>query len=131
MMLIKRDGQLTTGAALNPNNVWSGSAYEYLKGPSYVSLGIITPSAPTVGAVPYGLLAQHTVGGVTVAEEFQVPFLVPTVFGMDFPVQPDAYLAQAAGVALDRIVTQLRNPTAGTLNYSAVAVVTPAGGRRR
>jgi hypothetical protein len=31
IMIISRTATLATGVTLNPNNVWSGSAFEYLK----------------------------------------------------------------------------------------------------
>lgn len=124
-MIIKRDGTLALGTALNPNNVWAGSAFEYLRGPSYVSIGIVTPGAAG------GLLAAITVGSALVAEEFLVPFSDPAVRGTDYPMVPESYLVQAGGVAQDRLVTTLRNPTGGGLAFSAVAMITPAGGRRR
>jgi len=126
-MLIKRDGSLTTGTTLTPNNVWSGSAYEYLRGPAFVNIGIITPGSAG------GLLTTCTIGGITIAEEFEVPFSDPAVRGTDYPMVAESYLIQAAGTTLDRLVNTLRNPTGGTLTYSAVAMITPAGGggRRR
>jgi len=124
-MIIKRDGSLLTTATLNPNNVWSGSAFEYLKGPTYINLGIITPAAAG------GLLAAQYVGGNLIAEEFLVPFSDPAVRGTDYPMIAEAYLMQMGGMQNDRLVTTLRNPTAGTLKYSAVAMFSPAGGGRR
>lgn len=125
-MIIKRDGSLLTATALNPNNVWAGSAFEYLPGPSFISVGIITPGAAG------GLLSAMYVGGALIAEEFEVPFSDPAVRGTDYPMIAEAYLIQAGGRAMDRLVTTLRNPTGGTLAYSAVAQITPAsGGRRR
>ncbi|HET8777486.1 MAG TPA: hypothetical protein VFN76_07480 [Candidatus Limnocylindria bacterium] len=125
-MIIKRDGSLLTATVLNPNNIWSGSAFEYLRGPSFVSIGLITPGAAG------GLLAAQYVGSNLIAEEFEVPFSDPAVRGTDYPMIPEAYLIQAGGAGGDRLVTTLRNPTGGTLAYSAVAVITPAGaGRRR
>jgi hypothetical protein len=53
------------------------------------------------------------------------------VRGTNYPMIAEAYLMQAAGVGGDRLVTTLRNPTGGTLAYSAVAILTPAGGGRR
>jgi hypothetical protein len=123
-MIIKRDGSLTTGVTLNPNNVWSGSAFEYLRGPSYVSVGIITPGAAG------GLLAAQYVGSALIAEEFTVPFSDPAVRGTNYAMIPEAYLMQMGGGGGDRLVTTLRNPTGGTLAYDAVAIITPAGGRR-
>lgn len=124
-MIIKRVGSLLTTAALSPNNVWAGSAFEYLRGPSFLSIGIITPG--TAG----GLLAAMYVGSALIAEEFEVPFSAPTVWGANQPSIPDTMFIQAGGVGGDRLVTTLRNPTGGTLTYSALAVIQPAGGGRR
>lgn len=124
-MIIKRDGSLGTGVTLNPNNVWAGSAFEYLRGPAFVSVGIITPGAAG------GLLTAMYIGSNLIAEEFVVPFSDPAVRGTDYPMIAEAYLIQAAGNVNDRLVNTLRNPTGGTVAYSAVAMITPAGGRRR
>jgi len=124
-MLIKRDGSLATVTALNPNNVWAGSAFEYLRGPSFINSGIVTPGAAG------GLLTAMYVGSALIAEEYEVPFSDPAVRGTDYPMIQEAYLVQAAGVGGDRLVNTLRNPTGGTLTYSAVAQITPAGGGRR
>lgn len=119
-MIIKRDGSLLTGVTLNPNNVWAGSAFEYLRTPSVVSIGLITPGAAG------GLLAAQYVGGALIAEEFLVPFSDPAVRGTNYPMVQEAYLLQAGGNGGDRLVTTLRNPTAGTLTYSAVALIAPS-----
>jgi hypothetical protein len=123
-VFIKRTASLTTGTALNPNNLWSGSAFEYLKGPSFLSVGLITPG--TGG----GLLSTFYVGSALIAEEFEVPFRAPTVDGPNQPETDELYL-QAGGLGGDRIVNTLRNPTGGTLTCSAIALIQPAGGRRR
>ena len=60
-MVISRNGSLLTATTLSPNNVWSGSAFEYLKGPSYVTIGILTPG--TAG----GLLAAQYIGANLIA----------------------------------------------------------------
>lgn len=123
-MIIKRDGSLATVTALNPNNIWAGSAFEYLRGPSFVSIGVITPGAAG------GLLSAMYIGSALIAEEFEVPFSDPAVRGTDYPMIAEAYLIQAAGGQQDRLVSTLRNPTGGTLTYSAVAMIQAAGGRR-
>lgn len=124
-MIIRRNGSLATVTALNPNNVWSGSAFEYLRGPSFLSVGIMTPG--TAG----GLLAAMYVGSALIAEEFEVPFSAPTVWGANQPMMSDQMFIQAGGVGGDRLVTTLRNPTGGTLAYTALAIIQPAGGGRR
>lgn len=124
-MIIKRDGSLLTGVTINPNNVWAGSAFEYLRGPSFVSVGLITPGAAG------GLLSAFYVGSALIAEEYLVPFSDPAVRGTNYAMVPESYLIQAGGVGGDRLVSTLRNPTGGTLAFSAVAMITPAGGGRR
>jgi len=125
-VIIRRSGSLLTTAALSPNNVWAGSAFEYLRGPSFLSIGIMTPG--TAG----GLLAAMYVGSALIAEEFEVPFSAPTVWGSNQPDMASQMFIQAAGVGGDRLVTTLRNPTGGTLTYTALAIIQPAGtGRRR
>ena len=124
-MIISRNGSLLTATTLSPNNVWSGSAFEYLKGPSYVTIGIITPG--TAG----GLLAAQYVGANLIAEEFTVPFRAPTVDGPSQPQIPGDMFLQMGGNGGDRLVTTLRNPTGGTVAYNALALITPAGGRGR
>jgi len=124
-MIIKRSGSLLTATALNPNNVWAGSAFEYLRGPSFLSIGLMTPG--TAG----GLLAAQYVGSSLIAEEFEVPFSAPTVWGGNMPMMSDQMFIQAGGIGGDRLVTTLRNPTGGTLTYTALAIIQPAGGGRR
>jgi hypothetical protein len=124
-MIIRRNGSLLTATALDPNNVWSGSAFEYLRGPSFLSIGIITPG--TAG----GLLAAQYVGSALIAEEHEVPFSAPTVWGSNQPDLSAQMYMQAAGIGGDRVVTTLRNPTAGTLTYTALLIMQPASGNGR
>jgi hypothetical protein len=126
-MIIFRTGSLATTVTLNPNNVWAGSAYEYLTGDSFVNIGMITPGAAG------GLVTACYIGAMLLAEEFPVPFSDPAVRGTNYPMIAEAYLLQGGGRQMDRLVNTLRNPTGGTLTYSAVAQITPAGGggRRR
>jgi hypothetical protein len=123
--MIKKDGSLLTATTLTPNNLWSGSAYEYLGGPSLISIAIVTPAAAG------GLLSSTTVGGVTIAEEYLVPTDNRGAAAGAGPLASDDFQIQAAGNIMQRIVSTLRNPTGGTLTYSAVCIVTPVGGGRR
>lgn len=126
-MIILRTGSLTTGTALNPNNVWSGSAFEYLKGPAFVSIGIISQTTQALK----GLLTSCYIGANLIAEEFEVPNVDPAIAGWNSPMNQQNVYIQAGGLGGDRLVNTLRNPTAGTVAYNAVAIVQPAGGRRR
>src|SRR5262245_34630892 len=126
-MMIKKDGSLLTATSLSPNNIWAGSPYEYLGGPSLISIGLITPAAAG------GLLSATTVGGVTIAEEYVVPTDNRAAAAGAGPLASDDFQIQAAGTVMQRIVSTLRNPTGGTLTYSGVCIITPVGGggRRR
>lgn len=126
-MIISRSGSLLTGVTLNPNNIWSGSAFEIMRGPTYVTLGVITAAV----AANAGLLASQYMGSQLIAEEFIVPYRAPTVDGPSQPQIPGDMYLQMGGNAGERLVTTLRNPTGGTVTYAALALLTAAGGRGR
>lgn len=127
-MIIKREiTALAAGATLNPNNLWSGSAFEYLKGPSFVSLGIVSLTTFALK----GLVSAFYIGSNLIAEEFVVPNLDPAIFGLDHPAIANDFYIQAAGNGGDRVVSTVRNPTAGAITGTGVLQVVPAGGGRR
>jgi hypothetical protein len=126
-MIIKREGSLTTGAALNPNNLWSGSAFEYLRSPAYVSVGLTSLTTRALA----GLLTAFYVGSNLIAEEFTMPNNDPAIKGTDSPLISDQFYIQAAGNGGDRVVSTVRNPTAGTVAFNGIAQIVPAGGGRR
>lgn len=126
-MIIKKTSSLATGVSLNPNNIWSGSAFEYLKGPALVNIGLVSITTQALS----GLLSSCFVGAALIAEEFTVPNIDPAIAGWNTPMlQQNTYIA-AGGNGGDRIVNTLRNPTAGTIAFDAVALITPVGGGRR
>lgn len=126
-MMIKRDGSLAAGASLNPNNLWAGDAFEYLSGPSMISVGLVTPAAAG------GLLSGMTVGGNLIASEYVVPTDNRGAAAGAAPLGSDDFYLQAVGTVMNRIVNTLRNPTGGALTYSGICLITPVGGggRRR
>lgn len=126
-MIIKRNGTLTTGTTLNPNNVWSGSAFEYLKGPAIISIGLMSPTTFALS----GLLSACYVGASLIAEEYVVPNIDPAIYGRNNALLSNDFYLQAGGNGGDRIVNTLRNPTGGTVAYDGIAVITPVGGGRR
>jgi len=126
-MIIKRTASLGATSTLNPNNIWSGSAFEYLKGPAYVNVGVVSITTQALS----GLLAAMYIGGGLIAEEFTVPNKDPAIFGENTAGMHEQFYIQAAGNGGDRLVTTLRNPTAGAIIYDAIALIQPAGGRRR
>lgn len=126
-MIISKLSSLTTGTTLNPNNVWAGSAFEYLKGPAFVNIGIISQTTQALK----GLLSACYIGAALIAEEFEVPNQDPAIFGESTPVLANNFFIQGGGMGGDRLVNTLRNPTAGTIAYYALALITPVGGGRR
>jgi hypothetical protein len=116
---------LTTGTTLNPNNVWAGSAYEYLKGPAFVAIALYSVTTQALS----GLLTSCFIGGSLIAEEFTVVNHDPAIWGKNSPdVSNDFYLTGGGGGG-DRIVNTLRNPTGGTVAAKGIAIITPQRGR--
>ena len=126
-MIIPKTGSLLTGVSLNPNNVLAGSAFEYLKGPAIIAIGIVSQTTQALK----GLLTACYVGPSLIAEEFEVPNIDPAIAGWNSPMLQQNTYIQAAGNGGDRLVNTLRNPTAGTIAYNAIALITPMGGGRR
>lgn len=122
-MIIKREGSLATGTALNPNNLWSGSAFEYLRGPSFVSIGLVSLTTRALS----GLLTALFIGPNLIAEEFTMPNVDPAIFGLDAAQIANNFYIQAAGNGGDRLVSTVRNPTAGTVAFNGIAQIVPAG----
>lgn len=111
-------------AAAQNTNIWSGSVFEYARSNGLLSIGLISPETVAAGPAA-GLLATVNVGSDVVAEEFPVPTVDPTVLGRNAPIIPDDFWFQDAAAQGDRIVTSIRNPTAGALAYYGVAIFTP------
>lgn len=126
-MIISRTASLGAGLSLNPNNVWSGSAFEYLKGPALVSIGIISQTTQALK----GLLTAAYIGAALIAEEFEVPNQDPAIFGESTPQLANNFYITGGGNGGDRLVNTLRNPTAGAITYYALALITPVGGGGR
>jgi len=106
MRVIQKTGTVATGATVD--NIWSGSAFEFLPGNAVVSMGV---NATT------GTLGTINVGGTAVLEESTM------AIGTDFPTIPDDMFYTFAGVAGDRLTTRIRNPTGGNITYYALAQI--------
>lgn len=126
-MIISKQYSVATGVTLNPNNLWSGSAYEYLKGPALVAIGIISTTTQALK----GMLTACYVGSMLIAEEYEVPNVDPAIMGLNTPMMSNNVYIQAGGNGGDRLVNTLRNPTAGTIVGNGTAIITPVGGGRR
>lgn len=90
-------------------NVFAGSAFEFARAPSLISLGI-TQSAT-------GLFVSVQNGSDIVAEEFE-PYIATTP-----PIIPDhMYYSDISNVG-DRFVVKVRNSTAGALTIRSIAQI--------
>lgn len=108
MPAILKETSVAAGAILD--NLWQGSAYEFARSNSIVSIGV-TQSAT-------GGFATIQAGPQIVAEEFSVP--IKTIY----PVIPDEMYFNAGLAVGDRLVTRYRNPTAGALTIRGIAQIT-------
>ena len=112
--------QVSVGAGLVNNNLVSGSAFEFARVQSIVSIG--------VGAGVTGTFATIQGGSDIIAEEFPVPIIAsPETTSQAYPVVPDnMYFTDVLNPG-DRIVIRLRNPTAGAVTISFIVQISPTG----
>jgi len=123
MGIMVRSADIAT--TLSVANIWAGSVFEYARTNGLISIGLFSPETAAAGPANAGLLATINIGADVVAEEFGVPTADPAITGRNVPLIPDDFYFQDAAAQGDRIVTSIRNPTGGTLAYSAVAIFTP------
>lgn len=109
MPVIMRETSVAAGAVAE--NLLAGSAFEFARQNSLVSIGIHQSAA--------GGFATINSGADVVAEEFAPP--IATVY----PVIPDNMYFSDVAAAGDRLVIRYRNPTAGALTVRVVCQVTP------
>lgn len=93
--------QFDVGAGATIENAVAGSAFEFLRGRSIVSVGIT--------AAATGTFVTLQSGAEIILEES------PPMVQLTFPRIPDEMAYNFAGIAQDRIVVRLRNPTAGSI----------------
>ena len=109
MPVIMRETAVAAGAV--NENILAGSAFEFARQNSLVSIGIHQSAT--------GGFCTIQSGADIVAEEFSVP--INTVY----PVIPDNMYFSDVAAAGDRLVVRYRNPTGGALTVRVVAQVTP------
>lgn len=102
--------EISVGVGATVENAISGSAFEFLRRNAIVSIGVTAAATGTFVTVQSG--------GDIVLEES------PTFVKTSFPVVPDEMLYNDVGVAGDRLVVRLRNPTAGAIIMRVLVQVT-------
>lgn len=108
MPVIQKEVSIAAGAV--NENLLSGSAFEFLRQNSVVSLGLT--------AAATGTFATIQSGPDIVAEEF-----APAI-ATRYPIIPDEMYYNDVGAAGDRLVVRVRNPTGGAVIVRCIAQVT-------
>jgi hypothetical protein len=109
MPVIMKETSVAAGAV--NENILAGSAFEFARQNSLVSIGISQDDT--------GGFATVQSGADIVAEEFSPPV------ADKYPIIPDDMYFSDVAAAGDRLVVRFRNPTAGALVVRVVAQVTP------
>ena len=113
MPVIMRETPVPAGGVVE--NALAGSAFEFARQNSLISLG--------VNAAETGTFVTIQSGPDIVAEEFS-PALSPAT-GNPYPVIPDQMYFSDVATAGDRLVVRLRNPTASEIIVYTVCQVAP------
>lgn len=111
MPVIQRRNSVATTAVVE--NVFAGSAFEFLRGNAVLSIGIVADDP--------GMVFSLSLGSDIVVEEALV---ADTAGVARFPIIPDEFWYSDVGVQGDRLVLRLRNPTGATIVASTIAQLT-------
>jgi len=98
--------EVSVAANSTVDNLFSGSAFEFARGPQLVTLGVTQAAT--------GLLATFTSGADVVVEES------PPVIRTAMPIIPDDFFASDIAAPGDRYVLRVRNTTGGAIIVRAV-----------
>ena len=107
--VIQRETSVAAGGV--NDNIFSGSAFEYVRQPGVVSIAAVASAT--------GGFITLQAGPTLILEES------PPTVKVTMPTVPDDFLYQSAVVPGDRLVLRFRNPTAGALVLRAVAQLSP------
>jgi len=112
MPVIMREVSVAAGAV--NENILSGSAFEFARVNSLVSVGVT--------AAATGTFVTFNSGADVVVEEFSPAVLTR------YPLIPDEMYFSDVAAAGDRLVIRVRNPTGGAIIIRVVAQVSPLTG---
>jgi len=107
--VIQKETSVAAGAV--NDNIFSGSAFEYIRSPGVVSIACVASAT--------GGFITIQAGPTLILEES------PPALSTVMPKIPDDFLYQSAVVPGDRLVLRARNPTGGALTFRAVAQIAP------
>jgi len=109
MPVIQREVSVAAGAV--NENILSGSAFEFARQNSLVSIGVAQSAT--------GGFATINSGADVIAEEFSPAILTR------YPIIPDEMYYSDVAAQGDRLVVRFRNPTGGALTVRVICQVTP------
>lgn len=109
MPVIQREVSVAAGAV--NENLLAGSAFEFARQNSLVSMGVVQSAT--------GGFVTIQSGADIVAEEFSPEIKT------SYPVIPDEMYYSDVAAAGDRLVIRARNPTGGALTFRVICQVTP------
>lgn len=109
--VIQRENSLAAG--VTNDNLLSGSAFEYARFPSLVSIGCVASAT--------GSFITIQMGPTVLLEES------PPAIRTAMPIQPDDFYYSGFAAPGDRLVVRARNPTGGAITLRTVVQLTEAG----
>jgi len=108
MPVIQRSESIAAGGS--SNNLVAGSAFEFARRRSVVSIGVVQSAT--------GMFATISAGADIIAEEFEPQIKT------SFPIIPDEMYYTDVMEPGDRLVIRIRNPTGGALTARTLAQIT-------
>jgi hypothetical protein len=114
MGLIKNSVSIAAGAT--NNNILAGSAFEFVKEASQVSIGMLASAT--------GLLAGVSSGSDILMEDGSLVDIVRVA--NQGPIFPDDFILQDIAMPMDRLRIAVRNPTGGAITLFYGVKVDPA-----
>ena len=103
--------EISVAAGATTENALSGSAFEFARQNSLVSMGVTASATGTFVTIQ---------SGADIVLEESPPAVKST-----FPVIPDEMYYNDVAASGDRLVIRLRNPTGGAITFRVIAQVTP------
>jgi hypothetical protein len=103
--------EVSVGATSSNSNIFTGSAFEYSRGRTALSLGLTAAATGTFITIQ---------SGADVVLEESPPY-VATVF----PIVPDQMFYNDIMEPFDRLRVNVRNPTGGAVIHRSIALLTP------
>lgn len=113
MPSIQKETSVAAGAV--NDNLASGSAFEYMRGPGIVSAAVVAAATGTFLTIQ---------SGPDIVLEESAPMVLTTM-----PIIPDHFYYNWGAAGGDRLVFRVRNPTGGAVVHRLVANIQYTRGR--